>query len=213
MSALAPSHAVRPVQCPVPRTPATRRLSEDIAFGTFDSPVGTVLLGLTARGIRYLALGGSAADLARGLRAMLPWASFSRNVKVPAPWHDEIVSRLRGAPPRVDLPLHTEGTPFEEIVWAALRRIPHGEQRSYQQIAADVGRPTAARAVAQACAHNNVAVLIPCHRVVRQTGELGGYRWGVERKQALLDAERAAVETGRPAIASDAGRVVMCALA
>lgn len=199
MSAIAPFHAVRPDQRPLAHTPTAGRLSEDIAFGTFDSPVGTVLLGLTARGIRYLALGDSAVDLERGLRATLPWASFSRNVNVPAPWRVEIVHRLRGAPPRVDLPLHTEGTPFEETVWAALRRIPHGEQRSYQQIAADVGRPTAARAVAQACAHNNVAVLIPCHRVVRQTGELGGYRWGMERKQALLDAERAAAETKRPA--------------
>jgi AraC family transcriptional regulator of adaptative response/methylated-DNA-[protein]-cysteine methyltransferase len=174
-------------------------LSEDVAFGTFDSPVGTVLVGLTARGIRYLALGDSSAELERGLRSSLPWASFSRNVKVPAPWREEIVRRLHGAPSRVDLPLHTDGTPFEESVWAALRRIPHGERRSYQQIAAAVGRPTASRAVAQACAHNTVAVLIPCHRVVRQTGELGGYRWGVERKQALLDAERAAAETKRPA--------------
>ena len=199
MSALASPRSARPVPRPLPHPAVAGRMSEDIAFGTFDSPVGTVLLGLTARGIRYLALGDSAVDLERGLRATLPWASFSRNVKVPAPWRVEIVHRLRGAPPRVDLPLHTEGTPFEENVWAALRRIPHGEQRSYQQIAADVGRPTAARAVAQACAHNNVAVLIPCHRVVRQTGELGGYRWGMERKQALLDAERAAAETRRPA--------------
>lgn len=199
MSAIAPSRPARSAQQPLAHPPMAGRLSEDIAFGTFDSPVGTVLLGLTARGIRYLALGDSAAELERGLRATLPWASFSRNVKVPTPWREEIVRRLRGAAPRVDLPLHTQGTPFEESVWAALRRIPHGEQRSYQQIAVDVGRPTASRAVAQACAHNNVAVLIPCHRVVRQTGELGGYRWGVERKQALLDAERAAAETRRPA--------------
>lgn len=199
MSAIAPSRPARFAPHPPAHPPTAERLSEDIAFGTFDSPVGTVLLGLTAHGIRYLALGDSAAELERGLRATLPWASFSRNVKVPTPWREEIVRRLRGAAPRVDLPLHTQGTPFEESVWAALRRIPHGEQRSYQQIAVDVGRPTASRAVAQACAHNNVAVLIPCHRVVRQTGELGGYRWGVERKQALLDAERAAAETRRPA--------------
>ena len=199
MTALAPSRSARAGQRSLPHPTAAGRLSEDIAFGTFDSPVGTVLLGLTAHGIRYLALGDSAAVLERELRATLPWASFSRNVQVPAAWRDEIVRRLRGAAPRVDLPLHTEGTPFEESVWAALRRIPHGEQRSYQQIAADVGRPTASRAVAQACAHNNVAVLIPCHRVVRQTGEVGGYRWGVERKQALLDAERTAAETRRPA--------------
>lgn len=198
MSALAPSRSARVGQRSLAHPSTAVRLSEDIAFGTFDSPVGTVLLGLTARGIRYLALGDSAAELERGLRAALPWASFSRTVQVPASWRDEIVRRLHGASPRVDIPLHTEGTPFEEAVWAALRRIPHGERRSYQQIAADVGRPTASRAVAQACAHNNVAVLIPCHRVVRQTGELGGYRWGVERKQALLDTERAAAETKRP---------------
>ncbi len=198
MSALAPSRSAPLDPHPLAHPLVARRLSEDVSFGTFDSPVGTVLLGLTARGIRYLALGDSAAELERGLRATLPWASFSRNLTVPAPWRDEIVRRLRGAAPRVELPLHTEGTAFEETVWAALRRIPHGEQRSYQQIAAAVGRPTASRAVAQACAHNNVAVLIPCHRVVRQSGELGGYRWGVERKQALLDAERAAAETRRP---------------
>ncbi|MBA4072510.1 MAG: hypothetical protein C0497_11840 [Gemmatimonas sp.] len=199
MSAHAPSRTARSSARSLPRSRVAHRLSEDIAFGTFDSPIGTVLLGLTAHGIRYLALGNSADELERGLRAALPWASFSGNVRVPTAWHDEIVRRLRGAPPRVDLPLHTEGTPFEESVWAALRRIPHGEQRSYQQIAADVGRPTASRAVAQACAHNNVAVLIPCHRVVRQTGELGGYRWGIKRKQALLDAEQATAETRRPA--------------
>lgn len=198
MTAVAPSRSARAGQRSLAHPAAAGRISEDIAFGTFDSPVGAVLLGLSARGIRYLALGDSSAELEHGLRRSLPWASFSRNVKVPAPWREEIVRRLRGASPRVDLPLHTDGTPFEESVWAALRRIPHGEQCSYQQIAAAVGRPMASRAVAQACAHNNVAVLIPCHRVVRQTGELGGYRWGVERKQALLDAERRAVETECP---------------
>jgi len=199
MTALAPSRSGRAGPRSLAHHSEAGRLSEDIAFGTFDSPVGTVLIGLTARGIRYLALGDSAAHLERGLRAAMPWASFSSGLKLPAPWRDEIVRRLRGATPRLDLPLHTAGTPFEESVWAALRRIPHGEQRSYQQVATAVGRPTASRAVAQACAHNNVAVLIPCHRVVRQTGELGGYRWGVERKQVLLDAERAAAETSRPA--------------
>lgn len=199
MPVVARSRTARSRGRSLPRSPAAHRLSEDIAFGTFDSPIGTVLLGLTAHGIRYLALGDSADELERVLRAALPWASFSDNVRVPTAWRDEIVRRLHGAAPRVDLPLHTKGTPFEEAVWAALRHIPHGERRSYQQIAADLGRPTASRAVAQACAHNNVAVLIPCHRVVRQTGELGGYRWGVERKQTLLDAERAAAETRRPA--------------
>ena len=176
-----------------PRAPETA--SEDIAFGTFDSPLGTVLLGVTSRGVRYLALGDAAGDLERDLRAAIPWASFSRGLKVPPCWREEISSRLSGAPPRMELPLHTGGTTFEEAVWAALRRIPHGEQRSYQQIAAKIGRPTAARAVAQACAHNAIAVLIPCHRVIRGDGTLGGYRWGIARKQTLLDAEHRAAET------------------
>jgi O-6-methylguanine DNA methyltransferase len=132
------------------------------------------------------------------MRSSLPWASFSKDLSVPAAWREEITHRLSGRPPRTTLPLHTQGTPFEESVWAALRRIPHGERRTYQELAAELGRPTAARAVAQACAHNNVAVLIPCHRIVRADGTLGGYRWGIERKQALLDAERTSGETSEP---------------
>ncbi|MBM3906864.1 MAG: methylated-DNA--[protein]-cysteine S-methyltransferase [Gemmatimonadetes bacterium] len=96
------------------------------------------------------------------------------------------------------LPLDPLGTSFQRLVWEELRRIPRGATRSYREIAERIGRPTAARAVAQACARNPIAVVVPCHRVVRDSGELGGYRWGVERKQALLNAERAAAETSRP---------------
>jgi AraC family transcriptional regulator of adaptative response/methylated-DNA-[protein]-cysteine methyltransferase len=104
---------------------------------------------------------------------------------------EQIVSQIRGGDPR-SLPLDITGTDFQRQVWDALRRIPLGQTRSYQAIAAELGRPSAVRAVAQACAQNRLAVVIPCHRVIRQSGELGGYRWGLERKQRLLDRERSA---------------------
>jgi AraC family transcriptional regulator of adaptative response/methylated-DNA-[protein]-cysteine methyltransferase len=90
----------------------------------------------------------------------------------------------------LDLPLDLRGTAFQLIVWRYLQRLPYGEVRSYAEVAADLGKPRAARAVARACASNRVAVLVPCHRVVRGTGALGGYRWGLERKRVLLDTER-----------------------
>jgi AraC family transcriptional regulator, regulatory protein of adaptative response / methylated-DNA-[protein]-cysteine methyltransferase len=100
------------------------------------------------------------------------------------------VERLSGAGNHVGLPLDVAGSAFQWQVWEALRRIPVGETRSYQAIAQELGRPTAARAVARACASNRLALVIPCHRVVREDGELGGYRWGVDRKRRLLEQER-----------------------
>ena len=172
--------------------------AEDLGVGTFESPLGTVILGVTSRGIRFLALGDSPAALERTLRQALPWASVSTGVRVPAEWQAEIRRRLAGERPRLDLPLHTAGTAFQETVWAALCRIPMGETRTYQQLAKTIGHPTATRAVAQACAHNDVAVLIPCHRVIRSDGGVGGYRWGEVRKERLLAVERSAAETSRP---------------
>jgi AraC family transcriptional regulator of adaptative response/methylated-DNA-[protein]-cysteine methyltransferase len=97
---------------------------------------------------------------------------------------------LEGRLPRLDLPLDIRATAFQRLVWDCLTRIPYGETRSYQQIAAALERPQAARAVARACATNPVPLLVPCHRVVRANGDLGGYRFGVARKQALLERER-----------------------
>lgn len=97
----------------------------------------------------------------------------------------------------MELPLDIQGTAFQRTVWEALRDIAPGSTESYGDVAARIGKPTAARAVAQACAHNTIAVAVPCHRVVRQDGETGGYRWGPARKQALLDKERAADDTPR----------------
>ena len=105
-------------------------------------------------------------------------------------WTKEILARLAGRRPRVDLPLHVQATAFQWQVWQALAAIPYGETRSYGEIASVIGRPQAVRAVARACATNPVAIAIPCHRVVARSGAVSGYRWGVERKKALLASEK-----------------------
>jgi AraC family transcriptional regulator of adaptative response/methylated-DNA-[protein]-cysteine methyltransferase len=105
-------------------------------------------------------------------------------------WADDIVKHLDGAGPSLAVPTDVTGTPFELKVWQALREIPYGQTRSYAEVARSVGQPRAARAVGSACARNRVAIVIPCHRVVRRGGDVGGYRWGPERKRQLLALER-----------------------
>ncbi|MBV8337797.1 MAG: methylated-DNA--[protein]-cysteine S-methyltransferase, partial [Alphaproteobacteria bacterium] len=107
-------------------------------------------------------------------------------------WADRIVRFITPPDHNLDLPLDIRGTAFQARVWRALQKIPLGRTATYSEIAAAIGQPRAVRAVAQACAANKVAVLVPCHRVIRSDGDLGGYRWGVERKQELLDRERSA---------------------
>jgi AraC family transcriptional regulator of adaptative response/methylated-DNA-[protein]-cysteine methyltransferase len=100
---------------------------------------------------------------------------------------------LDGQQPRLDLPVDVRATAFQMKVWQYLQSIPYGSVQSYAEVAAGLGQPRAARAVARACAQNRVALAIPCHRVIRGTGELGGYRWGLERKRVLIDLERRSV--------------------
>jgi AraC family transcriptional regulator of adaptative response/methylated-DNA-[protein]-cysteine methyltransferase len=166
-----------------------------VRFGIFSSPLGALLIAASAYGICHVALGDDPAALERGLHDVFPEAAPADATSLMAGWAAEITRLLLGAAPSMTLPLDPLGTAFQKRVWAELRRIPRGRTRSYRDIAERIGQPSAVRAVAQACASNPVAVLIPCHRVVRSTGALGGYRWGVERKQALLDAERTAAET------------------
>jgi O-6-methylguanine DNA methyltransferase len=101
----------------------------------------------------------------------------------------KILEHLRGREPNLDLPTDVQATAFQRRVWEELRRIPYGATRTYSQVARAIGQPEAVRAVARACATNPVSVVVPCHRVVRGDGKLAGYRWGVERKQALLEHE------------------------
>jgi AraC family transcriptional regulator of adaptative response/methylated-DNA-[protein]-cysteine methyltransferase len=173
-------------------TPATVRrggAGQRIQFSIVDSPFGRLLAAYTERGVCSVALGEDDAALERAFRAQFPAADVHRAGATIHEWIASIVAGLEaGASPSV--PLDARGSAFQLRVWKALQRIPRGTTLSYGEVARRIGRPTAARAVARACATNPVAVLVPCHRVVREDGRLGGYRWGVERKQAILDRER-----------------------
>jgi AraC family transcriptional regulator, regulatory protein of adaptative response / methylated-DNA-[protein]-cysteine methyltransferase len=164
---------------------------QTIRYVVVGTPLGELLVAATDRGLCSVMLGDTAAELEASLRQEYPAASLESGDGILREYAEQIVSQIRGGDPR-SLPLDITGTDFQRQVWEALRRIPLGQTRSYQAIAAELGRPSAVRAVAQACAQNRLAVVIPCHRVIRQSGELGGYRWGLERKQRLLDRERSA---------------------
>jgi len=165
-----------------------------ITYAAISSPVGLAMMGATARGICFVQFGETWEQLLDALRREYPAATVEPAAD-PAPaafrqWMEALSAHLAGAKQVLDLPLDIQATAFQMRVWEYLRSIPYGHVRSYGEIAAGIGQPSAVRAVARACATNRVAVVIPCHRVIRGTGELGGYRWGVERKQALLDRER-----------------------
>ena len=161
-----------------------------IKYAIVDSPLGRLLVGATTRGVCAVAMGTSDAELERAIAREYPAASIAKDDGVLARWTSDIVAHLAGRRPRLDLPLDVQATSFQWQVWEALRAIPYGETRTYGQVAAAIGRPRAVRAVARACATNPVALAIPCHRVVAANGRSGGYRWGANRKKALLSRER-----------------------
>lgn len=163
-----------------------------ITYAVAPCRLGLLVVAATARGICRVALGDRAAALEAGLRHEFPAAELQRDRGMLTAWVQEILRSVDGDPRPLDLPLDVRATAFQRRVWQALRKIPYGETRSYAQVARAIGHPSATRAVARACATNPAALVIPCHRVVRSDGEPGGYRWGVERKQALLEGERAA---------------------
>jgi AraC family transcriptional regulator, regulatory protein of adaptative response / methylated-DNA-[protein]-cysteine methyltransferase len=160
-----------------------------IAYTIVDSPLGRLLLGATERGICSVAVGDSDAALEAAIGAEYPAADVRRDDGAVHPWVGELLAHLHGEQPDLALPVDVRATAFQRRVWQELRTIPYGETRSYAEVAAALGAPSAARAVARACATNPVAIIVPCHRVVRGDGTLGGYRWGLERKRRLLDAE------------------------
>jgi AraC family transcriptional regulator of adaptative response/methylated-DNA-[protein]-cysteine methyltransferase len=162
-----------------------------IKHAVVPTPLGQLLVAATERGLCSVMLGDKAEDLESTLRREYPAADIQPGNGELREYTTAILRLLEGEPGPVP-PLDLSGTAFQRQVWDALRRIPPGRTRSYGAIAAEVGRPTSARAVARACASNPVAVVIPCHRVIGKAGELGGYRWGVSRKQRLLERERAA---------------------
>ena len=160
-----------------------------IRYATARCPLGRVLVAATAKGVCSVAMGATDADLVAHLRREFPAAAIAEDRDALRASTDAIVTHLTGESARIDLPLDIQATAFQWLVWQALSAIPFGETRTYAQVARSIGRPRATRAVARACATNPVALAIPCHRVVASDGSSGGYRWGVERKKALLKSE------------------------
>jgi len=161
-----------------------------IHYTAVPTSLGLLLVAVTERGVCNVSLGDDEASLVEALRAEFPAAELARAHDARDRLVDAVVAHVEGRASSDELPLDVRATAFQWQVWRALQRIPEGATRSYQAVALELGRPTAARAVARACASNRIAVLIPCHRVVRGDGALGGYRWGVARKAALLARER-----------------------
>ena len=156
--------------------------------------LGRLLVAGTEKGVCAVRLGDSDADLEAKLLSEYPAADVNRDDEALSEWVDQLMRHLNGERPHLDLPLDVQATAFQWSVWEKLQEIPYGSTRSYSDVARAMGRPTATRAVARACATNPVALLIPCHRVVREDKSLGGYRWGIERKQTLLEHERSAAK-------------------
>ena len=161
-----------------------------IGYSTMSSPVGQVLIAATENGVCAVKLGESAPALARDLRREYPAAEIVPNQKPRKAWVTAIAEHLRGVTPSLDLPIDVTATAFQWKVWRALQRIPYGDTRAYAEVAKAIGKPSAARAVARACATNPVALVVPCHRVVPSAGGVGGYRWGAERKKRILAHEQ-----------------------
>jgi AraC family transcriptional regulator of adaptative response/methylated-DNA-[protein]-cysteine methyltransferase len=162
----------------------------EIVYTIVNSPLGRVLLAATTRGVCCVMMGDGDRSLETNLREELSRAAIHRNDRLLRAQVRPLVEYLCGRSPRLDLPLDVRATAFQRRVWRQLRAIPYGETRTYREVAAAIGRPTATRAVARACATNPTALLIPCHRVIGSDGSLRGYRWGVARKEKLLRQER-----------------------
>ncbi len=174
--------------------PATFRAGgpgETIAFATAATTLGTVLAAATERGLCAIALGDGPAELEADLRRRFPQARLVPAGPEAAAVLARVAALVETPAQGLDLPLDIRGTAFQRRVWEELRRIPAGETTTYARLAADLGRPGAARAVARACAANPLALAVPCHRVVRGDGSLAGYFWGLSRKRALLEREAA----------------------
>jgi AraC family transcriptional regulator of adaptative response/methylated-DNA-[protein]-cysteine methyltransferase len=174
-----------------------------IAYASAKTPLGLLMIGATGRGLCFVQFGASESALRGQLAREYPNATLerrdvSRDTQFAA-WMRALTAYLEDGRPRESLPVDVQGTAFQLRVWHYLRRIPAGTVQSYTEVAAGIGRPTAVRAVASACARNRVALVIPCHRVIRGDGGLGGFRWGLARKRTLIDRERGARAKARTA--------------
>ena len=162
---------------------------ETVRYTIVASPLGRLLVAATPRGVCAVKIGSGDAALERDLRSEYPAAALARGDARLSRWVARIVASLERGAPDPRLPTDVRATAFQRRVWRELQRIPRGRTRSYKEVARRIGQPRAARAVARACATNPVALVVPCHRVVRSDGEAGGYHWGAARKRQLLESE------------------------
>jgi AraC family transcriptional regulator of adaptative response/methylated-DNA-[protein]-cysteine methyltransferase len=165
-------------------------IAASIRYTCADSPLGRMLIAATERGVCSIQFAGSDSELLEGLKREFPFAIRKIDDRGLKSWVSALLDQMRGHEGDTSLPLDIRATAFQRRVWTHLQSIPFGVTRSYGQVAKAIGQPRATRAVARACATNPVAVAIPCHRVVRGDGGMGGYRWGMERKKALLEMEQ-----------------------
>lgn len=165
-----------------------------LSYAVEQTELGPLLMAASDRGLCFVQFGDSEAGLLEQLASEFPQASITPMPASSAAqfsaWMQALSAHLQGRAPAIGLPLDLRGTAFQHRVWTYLLSIPPGELRSYSEVAEGIGSPRAVRAVASACASNRVGVIVPCHRVIRGDGSLGGYRWGLDRKRALIDAER-----------------------
>lgn len=173
-----------------PTTYQRRGAGMTIFYGVVACPLGILLVAATDRGVCKVSLGDYDAALVADLEAEYANAERIRDDEGVGFWTERIIAYLEGWQPDLDLPLDLRATAFQIKVWRQLQKIPVGETRNYSEIAAAIGQPKAVRAVANACARNPAALVVPCHRIIRKDRSLGGYRWGIERKRALLEREK-----------------------
>ena len=165
-------------------------IATSIRYTCADSPLGRMLVAATEKGICAIQFGERDEELVEGLKHEFPFAVRKRDDETMRSWTEAVLRQISGHKLNRSLPLDIQATAFQKRVWTHLQSLPFGTTQSYREVAKAIGQPNAARAVARACASNRIAVAIPCHRVVREDGEMGGYRWGVERKRALLELEQ-----------------------
>jgi AraC family transcriptional regulator of adaptative response/methylated-DNA-[protein]-cysteine methyltransferase len=174
-------------------------IAATIHYTCVDSPLGRMLVAATEKGICAIQFADTDNELAEGLKREFPFANRRRDDESLRSWTVQLLGQMAGQKLSRSLPLDIQATAFQKRVWTHLQSLPFGTTQSYGQVAKAIGRPTAARAVARACASNRIAFAIPCHRVVRDNGKMGGYRWGLERKRNLLRLEQEGARSQRRA--------------
>jgi AraC family transcriptional regulator of adaptative response/methylated-DNA-[protein]-cysteine methyltransferase len=169
-------------------------MKQTIHYTFRDTMLGLICMAATANGVCFVAFGEDRPSILSDFKKEFPEAALEPSDAAHRPelnsWMAALARHLDSNAELPDLPLDIRGSDFEKLVWRALQNIPDGQVLGYSQLAERVGRPSAVRAVASACGRNRIAILIPCHRVLRADGQLGGYRWGLSRKSALLEAEK-----------------------